>query len=73
MVDKRLSPCTPHPPLLSPENCGWELRDESYRIKWFDGKVAPKSIDVICGTDDDDLDDYDDVEGMSCLFFLLCT
>ena len=33
--------------LRVPESCGWPLKNGSYKIKWFDGDVAPKSINVI--------------------------
>ena len=45
----------PDPPSLSPEDYGWTLEDNCYRIKWFDGDATPAAIDMVCP--DDDIDD----------------
>ena len=36
-----------HPPSYSTEESGWELVNGNYKIKWFDGAVAPKTVDII--------------------------
>ena len=37
----------PSPPTVpTPETSGWNLKDNQYKIKWFDGDLAPKAIDI---------------------------
>ena len=38
----------PHPPHEVPENSGWKLEDGCYKINWFYGEAAPRSLDVVC-------------------------
>ena len=34
------------PAAPTPETSGWNLEDNQYKIKWFDGDLAPKVIDI---------------------------
>ena len=47
----------PSPPTApTPKTSGWNLEDDLYKIKWFDGDLAPKEIDISTseeGNDDD--------------------
>ena len=47
----------PIPPTApTPKTSGWNLEDDLYKIKWFDGDLAPKAIDISTseeGNDDD--------------------
>ena len=42
-----------HPPSYSAEESRWELVNRNYEIKWFDGAVAPKIVDIISTEVDD--------------------
>ena len=45
-------------PLMKPENSGWVLDNQgTYRLKWFDGEVAPGSLEIILTQDDVDNDE----------------
>ena len=36
-----------HPPNDNPEDFGWILsEDGSYKVKWFEGHVAPSSLEI---------------------------
>ena len=42
-----------NPPNLLPENCGWVLEDNAFRIKWFEGDMSPTDVEVICQDQED--------------------
>ena len=50
---KWLSAWQQHSPSYTAEEIGWELVNGNYRIKWFDGAVALKIVDIISTEDDD--------------------
>ena len=50
-----------NPPNLLPENCGWVLEDNAFRIKWFEGDTSPTDVEVIC-QDQEDEDAYSNDE-----------
>lgn len=47
---------------MSPTECGWILKDDRYRIKWFDGDQIPDNvgrvIDESPAEDEDSDEDY---------------
>ena len=43
---------------MSSKDHGWMLEDGKYKIKWFDGSAAPRSLDIIL--DDADISDSED-------------
>ena len=45
---------------LPPLDYGWKLEDGKYAIHWFDGEIAPHSIDIILNEDTSDDDTSDD-------------
>ena len=53
ITGKQLSAWQQHPPSDSTEQSGWELANRNYKIKWSDGAVAPKIVDIISTEDDD--------------------
>ena len=44
------------PTAPTPKISGWNLEDNQYKIKWFDGDLAPKAIDI--STSKEGNDDY---------------
>lgn len=52
------------PPLYSPENCGWELVDDKYKIKCYNREVGPKLVEVICTEEECGVQDT--VEVITC-------
>ena len=52
IAGKLLSAWQQHPPSYSAEESGWEPVNENYKIKWFNGPVAPKIVDIISTEDD---------------------
>ena len=49
----------PSPPTApTPETAGWNLEDNQHMIKWSDGDLAPKAIDISTSEEgkDDDLE-----------------
>ena len=53
IAGKWLSASQQHPPSYSAEESGWELVNGNCKIKWFDGAVALKIVDIISTEDDD--------------------
>ena len=53
IAGKGLSASQQHPPSYSVEESGWELVNRNYKMKWFDGAVARKIVDIISTEDDD--------------------
>ena len=43
-------------PVWCPSDFGWKLDDGKYTIKWYDGEVAPRCLDIVCtdGTTEDE-------------------
>ena len=35
-------------PVWCPSDFGWKLDDGKYTIKWYDGEVAPRCLDIVC-------------------------
>ena len=50
------------PSTFSPNGNGWELKDGSYYIKWYDGDQLPHSICDMLLNDEEADDDDDDTE-----------
>ena len=44
---KLLSSWTSHPPISNPLNCGWELSNGLWKVKGFEGDMAPTSVELI--------------------------
>ena len=53
IAGKWLSAKQQHPTSYLVEESGWALGNGNYKIKWFDGAVAPKIVDIISTEDDD--------------------
>ena len=50
-----------HPSQFLPIESGWNLDNECYRIKWFEGKASPTTVDEICSyNQDSDLEEEND-------------
>ena len=47
IAGKWLSSWTSYPPISNPLNCGWVLDNGHWKIKWFEGDIAPKSVELI--------------------------
>ena len=45
-------------PAWCPSYFGWKLDDGKYTIKWYDGEVAPRCLDIVCtnGSTEDETD-----------------
>ena len=54
---KLLSSWTSHPPISNPLNCGWELNNEDWKVKWFEGDIAPTSMELITADESSVADD----------------
>ena len=58
----------PSPPTApTPETSGWNLEDNQYKIKWFDGDLEPKAIDISTSEErnDNDLECHINDSGIS--------
>ena len=51
-------------------NCGWELSNGNGKVKWFEGDVAPTSVELITADESNLVDD--DENGKVCLFVFFC-
>ena len=51
----------PIEPAVYPEDHGWVLQDGKYKIKWFDGEAAPRSLDILLNDVAEDDEDNEDV------------
>ena len=47
IAGKLLSSWTSHPPISNLLNCGWELSNVHWKVKCFEGNIAPKSVGLI--------------------------
>jgi hypothetical protein len=52
-----MSSVKPHPPLLTPLDYGWSLKEGQFEIVWYSGECCPKSLDVVIEEGDDDCND----------------
>ena len=66
---KLLSSWTSHPLISNPLNCGWELRNEYWKVKWFAGDIATTSVELITADESNVVDD--DENGKVCFYFSL--
>ena len=57
-----------HPLTSNPLNCGWELSNGHWKIKWFEGDIAPTSVELITADESNVVDD--DENGKVCFYFL---
>ena len=55
----------PFEPVMSPYDYGLDCEDKEYRIKWFEGEAAPRSLDIMLEDADDEenggVDDDEDI------------
>ena len=52
--------------ISDPHHHGWEIgEDGRYKIKWFDGAMAPSSLEEITVLSEDEEDDFEDIEDSS--------
>ena len=58
-----LSSASPNPPDQLPEVLGWKIEDVKYTVKWFEGEVSPKPIDLEMTSTDDQLEERVEEEG----------
>ena len=47
IAGKLLSSWTSHPPISNPLNCGCDLSNGYWKVKWFEGNIAPTSVELI--------------------------
>ena len=47
VASKWCSSTEPFEPAMSPPDHGWIFQDGKYKIKWFEGEAAPRSLDII--------------------------
>ena len=65
IAGKLLSLWPSHPKISNPLNCGWELSSGHWKIRWFEGKTAAKSVELITA---DELNVVDDDENGKVYF-----
>ena len=68
IAGKLLSSWTSHPPISNPLNCGWELSNGHWKVKWFEGDIAPTSVELITADESNVVAD-DDENGKVCFYF----
>ena len=49
-------------PPMDPEQCGWELEDGKYKIRWYTGPATPLILDVTISDATEDEVTEDDAE-----------
>ena len=54
-----LSSALPNPPNQLPEVLGWKIEHDKYTVKWFEGEVSPKLIDLEMTSNDDELEGHE--------------
>ena len=69
IAGKLLSSRTSHSPISNPLSCGWELSNGHWKVKWLEGDIAPKSVELITADISNVVDDDDN--GKVC-FHLFC-
>ena len=62
---KLLSSWASHPSTSNPFNYGWELSNGNYKVKWFKGDIASKSVELITADKSNGVD-----ESKVCFHFL---
>ena len=60
VASKWFSSTEPFEPAMSPPEYGWIFQDGKYKIKWFEGAVAPRSLDIILN----DVEEDEEEEGV---------
>ena len=68
IAGKLLSSWTSHPPISNPLNCGWELSNGHWKVKWFEGDIAITSVELITA-DESKSNVVDDGENGIVFFF----
>ena len=36
-----------NPPNFQPKNCGWIPKNDTFKIKWFEGEMSPSTVKMI--------------------------
>ena len=57
IAGKLVSSRTSHPPISNPLNCGWKLNNGHWKVKWFEGDIAPTSVELIAADESIVVDD----------------
>ena len=55
-----LSSASRNPPAQLPEVLGWKIEDDKYTVKWFEGEVSPKLIDLEMTSSEDKLEQHEE-------------
>eukprot|EP00794_Sanderia_malayensis_P015514 gene15514-17096_t len=53
------------PPDVQPTDFGWKLDNGCYRLVWFDGETAPRSLEIVYDKDDNLADNFHDEDVVS--------
>ena len=56
-----------HPTITNLLNCRWELSNGRCKVKWFEGDIAPTSVELITADESNVVDD--DENGKVCFYF----
>ena len=57
--------------ISDPHHHGWEIgEDGRYKIKWFDGAMAPSSLEEITVLSEDEEDDFEDIEDSQMMMMI---
>ena len=65
VASKWYSSTDPYEPDMPPECHGWIIHEGKYKMKWFEGPAAPKSLDIVltdAGSEDEDEENDGDKE-----------
>ena len=60
-----------HPTISNLLNCRWELSNGHCKVKWFEGDIAPTSVELITADESNVVAD-DDENGKVCFYFFFC-
>ena len=66
---KLLSSSMSHPTISNLLNCRWELSNGHCKVKWFEGDIAPTSVELITA---DESNVVDDDENGKVSFYFFC-
>ena len=66
---KLLSSWTSHPSISNRLNCVWELSNGHWKVKWFEGDITLKSVELITAHESNVVDD--DENGKVCFHFFV--
>ena len=69
IAGKWLSSWTSYLLISNPLNCGWELGNRHWKVKWFEGDIAPKSVELITANESNVVEDDDN--GKVCFHFFV--